>query len=134
MYRVVGLREEKYVGKVVDGHNCDFTYTDEVLERHVILLVDKDTGDKVELTLEEEYGECGSGWCTASYGNYVWDKVATFAGKTHTVKEEYLIDVNESLLKSDDYNCKLFNFSIYGGCQYYPSGGYSINFDKFTEV
>ena len=131
MYKVVGIREEVYVGQAVSGHNCDFEYTDEEMLRHVILLVDKETGDKVELTLSEEQGECGSGWCIASWGKWAWNKVNTFAGKTHTIKKDVFVDVKEDM---DDFECELFTFDYDGGCEYYPSGGYTVDLDKFEEV
>lgn len=46
MYKVIGLREEKYIGKTVSGHNCDFEYTDTEMTRHVVLLAEVDSGNK----------------------------------------------------------------------------------------
>ena len=131
MYKVVGLREEKYIGQEVSGHNCDFEYTDTEMIRHVILLVQKDTGQKVELTLSETQGECGSGWCTASWGESEFNEVETFAGKTHTLKQEFLVDVKEGMY---DFKCELFSVDYDGGCEYYPFGGYSVNLEAFEEV
>ena len=132
MFRIVGLREEKYVGQVVKGHNCDFTYSDEVLKRHVILAVSEATDKKVELTLSEEYGECGSGWCTASWGKWEYKDVETFAGKTHTTKYSVpLVDLRDDC---ENFQCDFFSFDYNGGCDYYPSGGYSINMEMFEEV
>ena len=37
-YKVIGLRKETYVGETISGHNCDFTYTNAELTRHVLLL------------------------------------------------------------------------------------------------
>lgn len=133
MFRIVGLREEKYVGQVVRGHNCDFTYTDEELVRHVILAVEDTTGEKVELTLSESQGECGSGWCTASWGEWDYKKVDTFAGKTHTTKYSTpLVDLKGSV--NGTFECDFFSFDYDGGCGYYPYGGYSINMGMFEEV
>ena len=131
MYKVLGLREEKYIGEEVSGHNCNFEYTESEMTRHVILLVEQDTQKKVELTLSEFQGECGSGWCTASWGEWNWNEVTTFAGKTHTLKSEVLLEVKEDM---DQFRCDLFSFDYNGGCDYYPSGGYDINLDAFEEV
>ncbi len=136
-YKVVGLREELYIGQEVSGHNCDFHYEDTEMVRHVLLLVESSSGDKVELILQEDQGECGSGWCAASFGEYTWNNVDTFAGKTHTCKEDIIIIISETLLESnyeDDFSTEVFTFSPVGGCVYYPSGGYSINMDCFSEV
>lgn len=134
-YKVVGLREEKYIGKEVSGHNCDFTYTDKEFTRHVLLLSGID--EKIELTLWEEQGECGSGWCSATFGQYEWSEVSNFAEKTHTLKEPIYIEVSEDYLSSleeSSFECKIFNFSPDGGDSYYPSGYYSINDEVFTPV
>lgn len=134
-YRVIGLREELYIGKEVTGHNCDFDYTDTEMTRHVILMVSEIDGHKVELLLEEQQGECGSGWCCASYGHYSWDVVETFAGKTHTCEQTVIEITPESLNTGEDsIDTGLFRFSEYGGCCYYPSGGYSINGELFTPI
>ena len=82
-YTVVGLRVEKYVGTHVSGHNCDFTHEPEIQTRHVLLL--KHYSWKYELTLQTDEDECGSGWCTASYGRFNFKSVSNFAGKTHRI-------------------------------------------------
>tara|TARA_R110000851_G_C13085040_1_gene566207 strand:+ start:947 stop:1360 length:414 start_codon:yes stop_codon:yes gene_type:complete len=135
-YKVVGLREELYIGKEVSGHNCDFEYTDTEMTKHVILLVSDEDKTKVELTLEEVQGECGSGWCTASYGEYKWDLVTTFAGKTHKPIEVTYINLKVGDLDTDEGSISngVFYFSEYGGCCYYPSGGYNITEDMFTPI
>lgn len=136
MYKVIGLREEKYIGKTVSGHNCDFEYTDTEMTRHVVLLTEVATGNKVELTLEVEEGECGSGWCSATYGTYKWDEVTSFAGKTHKIKSEVFMDINEGILETgeDTFQSEVFDFSSYGGCCYYPSGYYSISEECFEPI
>lgn len=131
-YTVIGMREEKYVGKEVSGHNCDFEYTDKEMIRHVMLLKKED--EKFELTLEEEQGECGSGWCTASYGKSNLKPVSVFAGKTH-ICSSFTIDLSSTGdFHTEDFSCDYFTFSEVGGCHYYPSGGYSIVEDMFKPV
>jgi hypothetical protein len=134
-YKVCGMREEIYIGQEVSGHNCDFDYVDAEMTRHVLLLKSLEDGTKVELTLQEDQGECCSGWCTASYGNFEWNVVEEFAGKTHTYSGSP-VEVNESLLNTleDSFDCEAFIFSEYGGCCYYPSGNYSINLPLFTPI
>lgn len=135
MYKVIGLRLEKYLGTTCSGHNCDFEYGKEERDRHVILLKDVDSGVKVELTLSEEEGECGSGWCTASWGEFDWTEVESFTGKTHTIKEEILLDLSKLSLGDcyeDSIDNEVFYFSGCGGDAYYPSGGYKVDMDLFT--
>lgn len=134
-WKVVGMREEKYIGKAVYGHNCDFSYEDEEMIRHIILLTDRWGNCKVELTLQEDQGECGSGWCTASYGIADWKQVINFAGKTHkTIESEVLISLDSKHLDCEDSNNKVFSFSEFGGDDYYPSGGYSISEGVFEPI
>jgi len=130
-YKVVGLRVEKYLGTTCEGHNCDFVYGEEERDRHVILLKGVDSGECVELTLSEEEGECGSGWCTASYGEYNWEVVDTFAGKTHTIKEDLTLEISENDL-GNDVVTSIFTYSPWGGCGYYPSGYYEVDMNKFS--
>ncbi len=136
MYKVVGVREEKYIGKSISGHNCDFEYTDQEMTRHVILLKDTSGGNKVELTLSTEEGECGSGWCSAFYGQYEWKQVDTFAEKTHRLKDELILDISEGMLSTEEatYSNTIFSFTEYGGCCYYPAGGYQVDESKLLPV
>ena len=131
-YKVVGMREEKYVGKAVYGHNCNFIYEDEEMTRHIILLTDRRGNCNFELTLQEDQGECGSGWCMASYGVCTFKQVGTFAGKTHTITEETLLELDIRALY--EISNEVFYFSECGGDEYYPSGSYSIKEGVFTPI
>jgi hypothetical protein len=133
-YEVVGLRIEKYVGTAVYGHNCDFTYSPEIQQRHVLLL--KHFSTEYELTLQTDESECGSGWCTASYGRFDFKQVANFAGKTHRILKGTILNLQVcTQTESLDYvDNSLFSFSEDGGDNYYPSGGYDINMSLFEEI
>ena len=138
-YKVIGMREEKYIGKAVYGHNCDFTYEDEEMTRHIILLTGRWSNYKFELSLQENQGECSSGWCTASYGEFEWKQVENFAGKTHkTIKDEVFIEVDKQCLENlDDEDAEsnsVFYFSECSGDSFYPSGGYTITEGVFTPI
>lgn len=132
MHKIIGLRVEKYLGTTCVGHNCDFEYGKEERDRHVFLLKSPE-GDYKELTLSYEEGECGSGWCCASFGEYGIEVVNTFKGKTHKPVTEMFVNLNhiENLRSEDTYDCEAFSFSYDGGDCYYPSGGYSVNMDNF---
>lgn len=133
-YKIIGLRVEKYLGTVCEGHNCDFDYSKEERERHVLLL--KGYDDYRELTLSYEEGECGSGWCTASFGEYELKTVKTFAGKTHKPVKELTLDLGKFVAASSDdsFQCETFYFSEDGGCCYYPSGSYNVNMGLFEPL
>lgn len=135
MYKVIGLRVEKYLGTTCTGHNCDFEYEQEERDSHVLLLKGQ-LGDYKELTLKYEEGECGSGWCTASYGEFTVKDVETFAGKTHKPAGEFLVDLDklESTGLEDTYSCDVFTFSETGYDSYYPSGSYEVNMELFRLI
>jgi hypothetical protein len=129
--KIIGLRTEKYIGQVVSGHNCDFEYSDELLEK-VILCGIKEDGTKIEITLSEEYGECGSGWTTASWGNINIKEVDKFNGYTYRpIKPLIIDDFNED---ADDIDNEVFGVSYDGGDGYYPCGYYNVNMDLFKET
>ena len=133
-YEVVGLRVEKYVGTTVYGHNCDFTYSPEIQQRHVLLL--KHYSTNYELTLQTDESECGSGWCTAYYGRFDFKQVTNFAGKTHRILKGTTLNLQVcTQTGSLDYvDNDLLSFSKDGGDSYYPSGGYEINMALFEEI
>lgn len=135
IYQVVGLRKEKYLGQLCEGHNCDFEYTYDILVSDVLLLKDSHN-NKYELTLFVHEGECSSGWTTASYGEYILNKVRSYKGKTHRILNKIDIELPEGCLETGEgyFNCDVFSFSEYGGCVYYPAGGYNINMDLFESI
>lgn len=145
--KIIGLRVEKYVGTSVDGHNCDFTYTKIIKDKYVLCVLDQYYNSKYEITLWDEEGECGSGWCLASFGNIRIKQVNVFAGFSY-------VPINNGEFKCDDTlasflnNSDSVNFDIWdnaiikntffkfdsnGGCNYYPSGSVSVNMDMFKE-
>jgi hypothetical protein len=140
--KIVGLRIEKYIGQNVEGHNCDFEYVDEEMERHILLGILSDNR-KVLITLEQSYGECGSGWCTASWGEMKVEETDNFGGYTYKPIKEILIDditpENFQDLQCDDddditIKNEVFELSATGGDYYYPSGYYTINMNLFEET
>lgn len=131
--KIVAMKEEKYIGIVVEGHNCDFEYKDAELTRHILFGVLSD-GRKVKITLSNSYGECGSGWTTASWGEIKVEFVDRFGGYTHRPKTELEM---EDIFPDDDIediSNHIFHLSCDGGDSYYPSGGYSIEMDQFIET
>lgn len=128
-YEVIGLRLEQYVGESVSGHNCDFDYDKEIKERYVILL--KDGNEKFELSLYSTEGECGSGWCSASWGHLELQPVFSFAGKTHKIKQQTFIDFDKS---DSEITTEIFSVSYDGEDQWYPGGFVSVAMDLFEET
>ena len=134
--KVVGLRIEKYIGQIVEGYNCDFEYVDEELEKYIILGVNSN-GQKVEISLWEEYGQCPSGYTTASWGCIDVMEVDNFNGYQYRPKE--VIDVGDITLDminemNDEDDCIsniFFRVSSDGGDCYYPHGYVEVNMDMF---
>ncbi|ASA22617.1 hypothetical protein [Paenibacillus donghaensis] len=132
--KIVGLRIEKYIGESVSGHNCDFEYVDTEFERHVLFGILEDKR-KVKITLWEEQGECGSGWCSASWGKVEVEEIEKFEGYTYTTKEQiYIDDILPESYNSEYINNKVFEVSYDGGDSYYPCGDYTVNMDLFTQT
>jgi len=130
--KIIGLRIEKYIDKEVSGHNCDFEYKDAEFEKHIICGVLSDNR-KVEIEMSVSKGECGSGWSTASWGNIKVTEVKKFNGYTHIPKEVLNVDDVEPNFKGNISN-DVFSIDEDGGCNYYPSGGYSVNMELFKET
>lgn len=134
IFTVVGLRVEKYVGETVKGHNCDFEYTDVTKEKYTFLLGSGCRGNiKSELTVYETEGECGSGWCAASFGNVEHTYVKSYLGCTHKPVSEFTLEFDEESW-FEEYESSVLSYSEYGGCNYYPSGYVKVNMELFKPV
>lgn len=132
-FKVIGLRVEKYLKQTCRGHNCDFEYGEEIADKHILLLLDKEEDKRYELELYEEEGECYSGWTTASWGYSKINETCKFNGYTHKpIKDVYieLTITKDNNIDDCNYN-GVFEFSYDGGDSYYPCGYYHINMDLF---
>ena len=137
--KIIGLRVHQYVGQEVSGHNCDFTETPSIMERHIVCL-QFNNGHFYELTLQTDEGQCGSGWCTATYGLAQIDRVTKFSGFTHLpINGPIEIPVELSVKRAncdkweipDDFECSVFGYTSYGVDKYYPSGEHWVNMELF---
>ena len=54
--RIIGKRQEKYIGQVCEGANCDFTYHDEELTRFCALVHDFGKGATPREEWPHHYG------------------------------------------------------------------------------
>lgn len=144
---VIGLRVEKYIGQNIEGHNCNFHYFDEEMERYHVYLRTP-SNELYRVSLENQYGECGSGWCTASWGLMEVEKLEAPEPFTHRPKKtplyiegefcpnEYgdLKIIGTERSNEDDFNSEVFNCWEIGGDPYYPSGGVNVNMDLFVPL
>lgn len=145
MFKILGLIEEDYLGKRVRGHNCDFEYYDATLTRFHIYIQDE-CGQIYRVTVDQSHGECGSGWCVASFGHMEIVKTDRPAPFTHvpideimidaTIEGDRLIDKHEkkSYYDGESFECEAFTWTDVGGDGYYPDGGYTINKSLFRKV
>ena len=134
--KIVGLRIEKYIGQAVEGHNCDFEYHDEEFERHILFGILEDKR-KIQITLSASEGECGSGWCSASYGEMEVKEVKQFGGFNYIPIKELIVDDIEpdyEIATEEEYRNDVFNISECGGDCYYPSGYYDVNMELFKST
>ena len=148
-FKVYGLAVEKYVGTVTYGHNCDFTDEPEVLNRVVVLAKNKDKywdglRRYVKITLEESFGECGSGWTTASWGHCdveVFFKPVHYPFNYRPINEvlitlEYrdgrLEFPDRDEIEEDDVEAPIW-WSFDGGDCYYPMGGVHVDMALFKK-
>lgn len=131
---VKGLTVIKYVGKTVSGHNCDFEYEPADMEKYIIHCIESNSrcSHRVDICLDESYGECGSGWCTASWGEITFDYHPHNMPWTHKVKKPIFIDIEDT--DSDDIKNEVFSYSYVGFDAYYPCGGVGVDLDLFEEL
>lgn len=127
-YKIEGMREETYMGQVCEGHNCDFEYYTTELPRHVICCSRGD--EKFEIELYTTYGECPSGWTTASWGNMDIHRVEDFGEITHLPKEPISFELQ---MEEDGFGCHAFGVDYIGNDEYYPMGGVGVNLELFMD-
>lgn len=131
---IVGMTNTYHVTEKWEGHNCDFTVTKVIGEKHALYGYSEGTRTPVCIRLSEHEGQCSSGWCASSWANIDIDEVDnfppfSFVPSTPNRQLQIMIDSEEN-----DIQCEAFEFSRYGSDEYYPSGYYLINFDAFQKT
>lgn len=91
---------------------------------------------KYEVILWTEYGDCPSGWTSASWGHCEVKMVNSFIGSSHTPIRELSFKIETKEGDSDDtiYDTDNDIFCVYndGDC-WYPCGGITIKEELFKE-
>lgn len=146
--KIIGLRIEKYVGKVLKDINQTYNWdsVEEILERHIICGV-MDNSTLVEITLDHEHTCCGSGYCEATYGLINIKNVKRFNTFSHIPKHKLHIDEkfikyvqekekenNNVCFSNYSINNEVFSYCGNGGCCYYPSGWSVANLTNFIKT
>jgi hypothetical protein len=133
--KILGMNKIKYIGTEAVGQNLDFTY-EEVEKEKVELFVVHET-IKYCVTIDIDYTICGSGWTTATEGVMEIKKISYFPPMGFRYKkpmEEYPFPTLEDFSNLDGgYICPAFSVSLYGDCNYYPNGGYTISDNMFSK-
>ena len=143
MLKIVGLLVKKIINDDCEGHNCDFTYKKIEDEEYVLMCEDifhideygKEYHNKYEITLRSEYGECGSGWTTASYGFADIKPVNNFRPWNYKPKQQIILEnISIKEMNFPDFSCEYFQWSYDGGDRYYPTGYVDVNMTCFEEL
>lgn len=130
-FRVHSLRVEKTM-----------TYNDRnnMYEDNNIYILNciSDRHKKYEIRLWTIYGDCYSGWCSASWGYGFIKAVDSFVGMTHKpIKElEFELDMKTDTAEMDlpDMDNDVFGIDYDGGDCYYPSGYTHVNKTLFKAI
>lgn len=143
MVKIVGLFVKKIINDDCEGHNCDFTYEKIEDEEYVLMCEDiyhvnkygEEYHHKYEITLRSEYGECGSGWTTASYGFADIEPVDNFRPWNYKPKQQIILEnISIKEMNSPDFSCEYFQWSYDGGDRYYPTGYVEVDMNYFEEL
>lgn len=93
---------------------------------------------KYEVSLWTVYGDCPSGWCSASWGHCEVRRVDSFIGSTHKpVKDlSFEIETTEGDFEDTIYNAEndVFYVDDDGDDYWYSSGGVGIAEELFTKT
>ena len=121
-----------------------FDYENGICEKNILCCyIERNNGwfNKFEISLETDYGWCGSGYTTATHGvcNAYW--VSDFGSLTHVPIGHKPILIEgvtakdiENLIRDgaeDDIENNVFEFDYDGGDSYYPRGYAGVNEDLF---
>ena len=92
-------------------------------------------GQRYEVRLWEEHGDCYSGWCPASWGHCSIYEVDSFIGMTHKLKCENLsFEIELDEISDGDIDNNIFSVSYNDHDTWYPSGFINVNMDLFEEI
>lgn len=133
-YLLVGASKKLYIGSSCSGHNMHFNYEPKQMVKIYLHLLQPTTYDKYEVVLWGSEGECGSGWTTASWGHYSFDKVDKFTNPPTYHCQPTQVDIIQTedniVINADDNEIASAQYD--GGDSYYPCGGYSFNESFFN--
>ena len=130
-FKVLGRNVEPFMGESCEGSNCNFTYTETEFERHVIVIQNVESQQLYLLKLWHSEGQCGSGWCVATWGHKEVEEIDEIPEMEFVANDDGLIG-NEFLSDSDKFSNNFFEFDSCGSDDYYPSGFVGVNSSSFS--
>lgn len=128
---IVGMRYSKYMGQytfISNKFTSDISVVKKKLPKYVIYLKNDDN-KYYKLTLYTKYGICPSGYTTASWGMYKFQKVKNLGTMNYVSKKPYQIDYK----KEPIYKSKYFEYDHEGSDgPWYPEGSVKVNMKYFV--
>lgn len=144
MIKIVGLFVEDYIEEF---ENLDYeTDHHESVKYHLYAVEDQDY--KWKISLWEEIGPCGSGYCMSSWGHMEIEPVRNFGPMNYIPKNGYPVlnacitwkdgayiwKENEESELYDEIDNDIFSYDYDGGDSYYPSGCGYVKMDRFERL
>lgn len=134
LFIVLGAYNTSVMGDHVEGHNCDFEYTQAPFTHYHIILQNKKTGQLIKVTIYDSEGECGSGWTTASFGNMEQSSVDESVFEEINYVPRYEMSISSELFDNpEEFECCAFSYSANGDDHYYPSGYVTFKESQFVK-
>lgn len=104
----------------------------------ILNCINNEAREKYEIRLYTIYGDCPSGWCTASWGIGSISCVDSFIGITHKPIKELEFEIDEDLLTNNGriYHAEndVFELSYDDNDGYYPGGYAGVDMNLFKET
>lgn len=125
-FEVLGVAKIPYIGKGIDGHNCEFKEYPKLLIGWQLLLMDQHKL-RYQLDCWEEEGQCCSGWTKASWGKFNLNRLTSGLPLTHIPREPLTINIHKDSITSN-----FLTIDRDGGDEYYPYGHVSMVEDFLT--
>lgn len=123
---LIGVENEWYITTIPQGCYDEYTWVKALCVRNVLYFAD---GTSLSVWMDE--GICPSGWQTCTYGCWKWGdkKPHSWMKKVRDGEMEVSLkeDSVELIMRNAETGRKILKVSSYGGDQYYPCGGVSLD-------
>ena len=147
MIKIVGLFVEDYIEEF---QNLDYETDHRESVKYHLYAVD-DPGYKWKISLWDEIGPCGSGYCMSSWGHMEIEPVKKFGPMNYIPKGGYPVlnacitwkdgayiwkenEENEKSPWDNEIDNDIFSYDCEGGDSYYPSGCGYVKMDRFEQL